>query len=454
MRWLLAFLALLMTAPASASPVRVDVTRTRDAFIATYRFPKAAPAWGFFRSAVTGRDKTPWRPASWRVLTPGVRIERHGQYDVLTAGGKPVPRTVRIAVTPFTGYLVADYVPAMRLGTGWAIFDGHYSVFAAPSVKAVAALPVDLNGNNVDDPGTLVRFAGLTDRQIAGDLAGYRAGGSEGAFGLFGVPVASSRNGVATVVDPALPAWLGQDVADWAPKLLGAYTERLGPRAIPQATIMMGWDGAEHGGASMNGGALKGLIMMRFSGRDLLQPLPDYLPRMRWFIAHETGHFWLGQTVMVDRLADSWITEGGADMLAVRILGAIDPAFDHRPFLNKELADCASFASKPVGGAGERGEQRAFYACGAVFGLVAETYAGGDFFSFYRALKDKAGADRTIDGAEWLDVLSAKGAPTSVVAQIRQLIDKGAPDGKAAIARLLTDAGIAHTISAEGVPQV
>ena len=142
MRWLLAFLALLMTAPASASPVRVDVTRTRDAFIATYRFPKAAPAWGFFRSAVTGRDKTPWRPASWRVLTPGVRIERHGQYDVLTAGGKPVPRTVRIAVTPFTGYLVADYVPAMRLGTGWAIFDGHYSVFAAPSVKAVAALAI------------------------------------------------------------------------------------------------------------------------------------------------------------------------------------------------------------------------------------------------------------------------------------------------------------------------
>ena len=454
MRWWLALLALVAAAPALATPVRVDVARKGDGFVATYHFPKSAAAWGFFRSAVTGTDKVSWRPSSWTVLTPGVRIERRGNYDVLAANGKPIPRTVRVAVKPFTGYLVADYVPALRLGNGWAMFDGHYAVFAAPSLTAVDRLPVDLGDHDVDDPGTLVRFAGLKDRQIAGDLAGYKEGGSEGAFGLFGVPVASESNGVATVVDPAVPTWLGGDVAAWAPKLIDAYTSRLGPRAIPQATIMMGFDGANHGGASMNGGALKGLIMMRFSGRDLLQPLPDYLPRVRWFIAHETGHFWLGQTVLVDRLADSWITEGGADMLAMRILGAIDPTFDQRPFLNKELADCASFASKPVGGAGERGEQRAFYACGAVFGLVAEKYAGGDFFAFYRALKDKAGADRTIDGAEWLDVLAAKGAPTRVVAQVRQLIDKGAPDGKAAVARLLTDAGIAHKLNAEGVPQV
>ena len=78
---------------------------------------------------------------------------------------------------------------------------------------------------------------------------------------------------------------------------------------------------------------------------------------------------------------DMWITEGGADLMAVRALKAIDPVYDDRAELQREVDDCVRLAAgRPLASAGDRGDNRAYYACGAVFGLViegAERRAGG-----------------------------------------------------------------------------
>lgn len=451
--WLL--LLALIAAPAAAEPVRVSVTRSGEQFIAEYAFPTAAPAWGFWRSSVAMADNLPFRPRSWTVLTPGVTIERRGKHDALVGqGGRPVPRKVRVRVTPFTDHLVADYVPAMRLGgRSVALFDGHFAVFSVGRPATLDSLPSDFDSKLVGDPGTAVTFKGPNLR-LAGDVEGYREGRSHGAYGLFGVPRAIVRNGIATVIDSELPAWLADYLASFTPQAVASLAAGLGPSGIAEPTVLAAWEGSETKGASMNGGVLKGLILMRFEGQDAVQPDDDLRRIARWFVTHEASHFWLGQAVAYETAHDSWITEGGADLLAIRTVASIDAAYDAKRRINRSIADCARLGGKPVATAHERGEHDAFYACGAVFGLVAEKANGGDFFGFVRRLVEANRSDQRLNRAEWLAELDRLSGRPALSRRIAAMLDDGAPDPPAAIAALLQDAGIAFTRNADGVPEL
>ena len=455
-RWLLAFLA-LFAAPAAAEPVRVTVTRQGDHFIADYVFPNSAPAWGFWRSSGAMEDNVPFRPRSWTVLTPGLKLERRGKYDALVGeSGKPVPRRIRVRLTPFTGHLVADYVPAMRLGgRSVALFDGHFAVFSVDKPATLDSLPSGFDPGQVPvgDPGTAVRFKGPRLR-LAGDVEGYRQGRSSGAYGLFDVPRAIVRDGVATVIDSELPRWIADYLAAYTPRVIASLTAGLGPAGITEPTILAAWEGAESNGASMNGGTLKGLILMRFDGKDALKP-DDGLRRIaRWFVAHEAAHFWLGQAVVYETPRDSWIMEGGADLLAIRTVAKLDLSFDAKKRLNRSIADCVRLGRKPIASAHERGEHDAYYACGAVFGLVAEKANGGDFFAFTRRLVEANRQDKRLNRAEWLAALDRLSGRPELSHQIATMLDKGAADPSAAIAALLRQAGIPFTLDAKGVPQL
>ena len=455
MRAALLFLAaLLFAAPASAEPARVIVSREGNHFVADYVFPSSAPAWAFWRSSVAMVDKQPFRPRSWTVLTPGVKLERRGKHDALVAqAGKAVPRRVRVRVAPFTDHLVADYVPAMQLGGGSiALFDGHFSVFSVDDPAKLDTLPSDFDSALVGDFGTAVQFQGPNLR-LAGDVEGYREGNSSGTYGLFGVPNAIVRNGVATVLDSELPAWIADYLADYTPQVMRVLTAELGPSGM-EPTVLAAWESAGRTEASMNGGTLKGLIVMRFEGEDATRPDDDLRRIARWFVAHEAAHFWLGQAVAYETPRDSWITEGGADLLAIRTLAKLDPSYDAKKRLNRSIADCAKLGDKPVATAHERGDHDSFYACGAVFALAAERASGGDFYAFVRGLVEANRADRRLTRAEWLGALDQASARPAISAHIAAMLDRGADDPKAALAALLDEAGIAFTLNAEGVPQL
>ncbi len=74
--------------------------------------------------------------------------------------------------------------------------------------------------------------------------------------------------------------------------------------------------------------------------RYLCAPIANVRSGALWFAAHEGAHFWLGQAVSYVRPQESWITEGGADLLAYRAVGAIDPLFDEPAALQKALDAC------------------------------------------------------------------------------------------------------------------
>jgi hypothetical protein len=193
---------------------------------------------------------------------------------------------------------------------------------------------------------------------------------------------------------------------------------------------------------------------MRFEGQQAVSELPALRNMARWFVAHEAAHFWLGQAVTYDSPRDSWIMEGGADLLAIRTIAGLDPSYDGRKLLNEALRDCAKLAVKPVASALERNEHRAYYACGAVFALVAEKVNGNNFFSFTRGLIAANQADKSINSADWLAALVRTSGRPELGRTIAKLLDQGSPDPKDDLDSLLREAGIPFTPDADGVPQL
>src|SRR5690606_7639025 len=116
------------------------------------------------------------------------------------------------------------------------------------------------------------------------------------------------------------------------------------------------WNGPTERMSSMGGSVLPGLIVMSFEGTGVTRPTAEMETVSRWFIAHESAHFWLGQAVRYEFARDAWITEGGADLMAVRALKALDPAYDDRKALQEEVDDCVTLIQGcGVAGGVERG---------------------------------------------------------------------------------------------------
>ncbi len=444
------------SAAAQSAPVAVSIVRDGDVWTAEYRFPRAAPVWAFIRSAdaeATGRS---WRAASWAVETPGVRLERIGRYDALVADSGNVPEVVRIRFTPFTDELRSDYVPALALGGGAvALFDDHFLLFSAPR-DVVAGLPVDLTGQPIDDSGTRVTF-----RDSAGPLLhrGRRSPEvttqNSNSYILFGARDPIVTDTMAAAIDPALPSWLADALRELTPAILSRYAAELGPAPGGPPTLLASWAGPTPGRASMNGGVVPGTIIMRFDGEGLVERNPEMINLARWFIAHEGSHFWLGQAVRYERSRDAWMLEGGADLLAIRTVQALDPAYDWKGEINRALRECAGLIeNRGVASAEDRGQNRAYYACGAVFALVAEARSGRPYSAFVRGLVEANREDGVLTRDEWLDALDGVAGDPGLRADIETLLDQGSAQPRQALAALLRRAGIAHVVGENGLPRL
>jgi hypothetical protein len=445
------------SATQTGAPVAVLVERDGDRWTADFSLNEDAPVWIFQRSALLRVGRTPWRPAWWSVETPGVILDRQGRYDVLrTADGSPVPRRVRLRMRPRPGDLEADYDPALMFTDGTvALYSEQFDLSPLSSIEQALALPADLNG--VTLPGGP---AAVTWRDRAGPvlfkgerLAEVTAIDAD-TYVLFGEAQTREGRGVTTVIDPGLPTWLGDQLGGFTPLVMDYYTSRLGPQNGPTPTLMVSWTGPTRSLSSMGGSVLPGLISMTFEGEGVLNPDAEALARARWFIGHESAHFWLGSKGLAYQFArDAWITEGGADLMAVRATATIDPSFDARAELQREVDECVTLArSRPVAEAGERGEHRAYYACGAVWSLALEgarrERTGGDFFDVIADLQRRNLDDGVLTREEWLQALTREARDPSLRIGIERMLDGGSDNPASEIARLFQRTGVAFRINA------
>ena len=449
--------------PALAPPppvgASVDVVRSGERWTADFHLDRPAPIWVFVRSSVTRAGELPWRAHDWSVETPGVRLERRGHYDVLVAeNGGPVPAEVRLHFRPFPHDLLADSAPALAFSTGAvALFSRQFDLFALPDAAAAAQLPADLSTATIPFTRTRASF-----RDEAGPIlyAGRRVPSvslddEDGTYVLFGPAEPLAANGMATLIDPALPQWIRGALTEATPAIMARLTAQLGPPPGREPMLMVSWTGPTPRRIAMTGSVLPNLLQMTFEGDGVLRENAGLRDHALWFIAHEAAHFWLGEAVVYQYARDQWITEGGAELLAFRIVPAVDPAYDGRAELQKAIDDCVRLSTgHGIASAEERGEQRAYYACGTVFALIAEAASHPPFGAFVRRLVDRNRADRVLTRAEWLAALDRVSHDPSLSADIARLLDQGAPDPASVIASLFTRAGVRYALAEGGRPRL
>lgn len=439
---------------AAAEPgPEVTVTRDGDRWTADYVLPSDSPVWAFIRSSLLMDGSAPWRLGQWTVETPGVVLERQGHLDVLrTTDGGPVPRRIRIVMRPASENLQADYNPAIVFTDGSvALYSGHFELFPVASVETARDMPLDLNEVQFESQDALVQWRDRAGPVLVDGVRRADASSSgPGTYAVFGqMPLVDSPR-LATVIDPQLPGWISAELGEFAPQVADYYVRRLGPGQTAKPTIMVSWNGPTPHFRSMGGSVLSGLIVMTFEGDNVVQASAEMRDHARWFIGHESAHFWLGQTVRYEVSRDAWITEGGADLMAVRALSHIYPDYDARAELQQEIDDCARLAVQPVASANRRGEHRAYYACGATFALAAESAqkraAGGDWFDFLKPLIDANREDGKLSHEEWLTAFRDLTGDPDARREIETLLDEGAPDPSILIARLFDRTGVAYRL--------
>ncbi|MEA3043893.1 MAG: hypothetical protein QOH47_1731 [Sphingomonadales bacterium] len=465
-RWLAALLLMLAPCAAGAAPERapvpaeVEIVRNGTSWTADFTFDHAAQAWVFVRSPLTEVGGRPWRPQGWIVETPGVRLERRGYYDALVAAdGGAVPAHVRIRFAPFGDRVAGDYDPALLFTDGAvALYSEQFDAFPLADASAVARIPAALAASDIPYSATRATFRDAAGQVLAGgrrvSAATFEDEG-DGSYVLFGSAEPIVTDALILVVDPQLPPWLHDSIATATPLILDRYAGLLGPRPGPKPTIMVSWRGATPGLTSQGGSTLPGLIVMRIEGVGMLSGDARARQSNLWFIAHESAHFWLGQAVHYQTPLDSWITEGGADLLAFRAVAAVDPTYDARTDLQRSIEECVALsAGRGVASALERNEFRAYYACGGVFALVAESVSHRPFDAFVRALIEANRDDRTLTRAEWLAALDRASGDPTLSRDIGTMLDSGVADPKAMIASLFTRAGIAFTPGPDGTPRL
>jgi hypothetical protein len=441
-------------AAADVPQVRVEVTRRGDEWQAVFVFDRPFTTWVLPRSALTAEAGQPWRAPSWNVETPGVRLRRRGNYDTLIADGGKLPLRVAVRFTPVPDRLQADYSPALVFTDGSvALFLAQFDGFPMDSPSAVGKLPSDLNNQVV--PAAELTYV-LRDAAGPVLLDGRRVAVAEtrdaNTYVLFGGTRPLETPDMIGILDPALPGWIKDSLTRSVPALLRRYTQELGPLREFKPALMVSWGGPTPGVVSRAGSVLHGLIAMEYEGSGVLEETTAQRQQGLWFIAHEAAHFWLGQTVAYEYARDAWITEGGADLLAVRAVAELDPEYDPKVELNRAIADCIKLTKRHgVASARDRGEHRAYYACGAVFGLVAEAGSGRSFYKFVRQLIDDNRADGVVTRAEWLAALDTATRKPMLRRDIERLLDKGAADPAEFLANLLATAGVSFEVDPSGI---
>lgn len=428
--------------------VRAEIRRDGESWTLEYTFDRPAGAWLFPRTSITRAGDDAWRARTWTVETPGVSIERRGAYDVLQPRRGEVPVKVRVRFTPLAEPLVSDYTPAVRFSDGSvALFTGHFDLVPLRSAKEADRLPSDLNGV----PTPITR---QTTRISDGTRTETHANESP-KYVFLGPTRPMESPDVVLLLDPELPAWIRDSLGQAVPQVLSRYAIDLGALNNRRPTIIVSWKGATPRVMSRGGGTLAQQIVMEYEGERLVTETPERRAEDIWFVAHEAAHFWLGQTVSYEFAREAWITEGGADLLAARVIQELALPFDWRGELQKSVDDCVALTrGRGVESARERNEHRAYYACGVVLGLIAEGVTGKPYAAFARRLIDANRADRLVNRADWLAVLASNQRGRALRRDVERLLDRGDEDPAALIASLFERAGVNFDTDPDGLPRL
>lgn len=465
---LLAALAALATGapePAAAAPewlsqlggggpatveVRVREVPAEDTWQVSYLLPHRAAG------VEMARRRTVFRHLAWGVAPAGSEWHRSGTVERLC-----FPEPTRAFTVSFRSDFrkpEKDYEPNIAMSDGTRLlYTGNLLVrplaSCGPGDGPAVAEPVDRavvhHFRLETDPGRTVRAG---DHAAAGRLDWQPLPREEDTYLVFGdAPVAPSNRAVF-VLDPGLPAWLGDDLRLLLPRLFEHFAGETG-LSLPVRPLVLVAHQGEGPGRSFSGGVLHQLVSIAVAGAGWAEPSDQ--ARRDWFLrlAHEVFHLWGGDALLADEESE-WLSEAAAEAFALRAAVALGvlPATEYLPTVVAAANRClVELEGAALLAARERGNFASWYSCGPTLLFAADRAierarpGQGGLGLLFREMFTEGQLAGNVYGTGvflgWLDKLSGD-RPT--VHALQRLIRQGVPAGTDVfLAGLLRGPGVA-----------
>lgn len=116
-----------------------------------------------------------------------------------------------------------------------------------------------------------------------------------------------------SLIDPALPQALQQQISSQLPVLMAWFTKHMGALDVRPA-LFASYSTTENGSYGHQGGTLPGQIFMHWYGHTAIEQLQP--EAVFWFFSHEVAHLYQRQAGAIEPPQDAWIHEGAAEYLA------------------------------------------------------------------------------------------------------------------------------------------
>jgi hypothetical protein len=401
------------------------------------------------RTARFPRKGHGYRQSHWKVLAPaGMRIEAvDGGDQVSSASGEPFT-ALEVEISQYAWKPEKDYQAFIPfLGGGVLVFTGQLDLMTSASDTVHYTLVPQA-------PERVALLGQVSDSPVEWVSA------HEGTYVYFGTSRPIESEHLISFVDPALPAWIGQQVAEQLPRLFAFYAERTGAPLGQRAVVFLSYgEEARAGSISLNGGTLEGLVQLEVRlGSDYQQRVPAVEERVLMVLAHEAAHLWHGQKLFHEVPAGDWMHEGGADAFAYRALlhlGLLSPeAYSAR--LSEAASRCVSgLGGRPLKDVAGPGRFRNHYTCGSTLALIAEAEARKadprvDVFTFWARLAALAGEKRRYDEPLYFQALSTSGVAPECVDWMRRFVEETPAEPAPELLEALKRAGLELRLTGAG----
>ncbi len=440
-----ALLALVSCTPPPDGDARIILERAGDdgRWRATYVLDKPADELRFQRQANFYRED------AWEIVTPGWRLDRRGDDQVLVAEAEADRHRLVVEFPEYTDHLVKEYEFFRKFTDGSiAVYTGHLYITGEPPPEEGAEdeadflVRVDLRPR--DEEHLVVRGKQARGRTVWDDPDG------DGTYVYFGTIEPLETDAMIAVLDPGTPEWLTEELRRLLPGMFEFYTTEFGAPLPWKPVVLFSFTEREGGGLSNSGGTLSGLVQMSAEGSTWHDATPINAEHLLYLIAHEAAHLWNGQLYPYRDSADSWMHEGSADAfaeLALMRTGTIDAArlAERR---TKALNRCVKgLGDGALHDSGERGQFHNYYSCGNLLAVWSVAVLGdpGDFqrlFDVWRGVFAHADAESRYDRQSYFDALASLGVDAAKVDALRSFLDEGLDDPAAGVSVFLSGAGI------------
>jgi hypothetical protein len=395
--------------------IRLEHAADRDAWQLTFTLPRAMPKVRFVRSGY------PNRLAHWRITTPGLRLSREQEVDVIQAEDGRAFSGFTMDIATYASHPEKDYQAFVPYSDGsMLVYTGHFDVRAPGEEESGARTTFTLV------PRTSERV--VVKGEVAQGPRTWASDDDDGTYVYFGSTEPVVGDGFIGVVDAAMPPWLRGPMESLLPLVFKLYATRTGIPLAFRPTVFMSYrDDPSPKSISVDGGTLSEVVQLEVRlGAERRTPLDAHVgDDVGRVVAHEVAHLWNSHMFHHDTKGGDWMHEGGADAFAyeaLRVLGRISEP-------NLREAEAEAFSSclvgtrlGPIHGASVPGRFKLYYWCGQLV-----THLTNDVFGFWGQLLREA-PGKIYDEEQYLRLLRARPNGPAAESAVRAMLVGSAAD--------------------------